>query len=186
VSQLKQLRDDIMARLDERPVIVLGDFNSLYYRDKTKETFVDFFNTSDRATISDVWVELRNNGQFPEYQEDCRIVDENQEKADAESLDKIFYINPTNSPYSLKAITYSRDTDGYKRNGKAMGDHYPVAVTFEVKDSSRPNIINAIESDLQSEEAKEYYNISGQRVNQPAGGLYIEQDSKGTRKRIVK
>ena len=184
-NQRKQLRDEILNRLDDRPVIVLGDFNTFYYRDKAKEDFIDAINASGKATIADVWVELQNKGKFPDYQEDNRVRDDREEEHGGESLDKILYINPTSASISLKPLSYSRDMDGFKHNGKALGDHFPVAATFQLTDRKSTGI-QAIGNDAQTEGNAEYYNISGQRVSQPASGIYIEQTAKGIRKRIIK
>ncbi len=184
-NQRKQLRDEILNRLDDRPVIVLGDFNTFYYRDKAKEDFIDAINASGKATIADVWVELQNKGKFPDYQEDNRVRDDREEEHGGESLDKILYINPASASMSLKPLSYSRDMDGFKHNGKALSDHFPVAATFQLTDRKSTGI-QAICNDAQAEGNAEYYNISGQRVSHPASGIYIEQTAKGIRKRIIK
>ena len=185
VNQLKQLRDDIMSKLDERPVVVLGDFNCFYFRDKLKENFVDFINDSGKATVSDVWVELKNEGRFPEYQEDNRSRDDKEEEHGGESLDKIFYINPTSAAVKVKAVSYLRDIEGYLHNGKPLGDHYPVSALFEVTDTRDHTGVEAV-SETDNAPA-EYYNLSGQRISQPANsGLYIERKGKDVRKRTVK
>ena len=185
VNQLKQLRDDIMSNLDERPVVVLGDFNCFYFRDKLKENFVDFINDSGKATVSDVWVELKNEGRFPEYQEDNRSRDDKEEEHGGESLDKIFYINPTSAAVKVKAVSYLRDIEGYLHNGKPLGDHYPVSALFEVTDTRDNTGVEAV-SETDNAPA-EYYNLSGQRISQPANsGLYIERKGKDVRKRTVK
>ena len=185
MNQLKQLRDDIMSKLDERPVVVLGDFNCFYFRDKLKENFVDFINDSGKATVSDVWVELKNEGRFPEYQEDNRSRDDKEEEHGGESLDKIFYINPTSAAVKVKAVSYLRDIEGYLHNGKPLGDHYPVSALFEVTDTRDHTGVEAV-SETDNAPA-EYYNLSGQRISQPANsGLYIERKGKDVRKRTVK
>ena len=185
MNQLKQLRDDIMSNLDERPVVVLGDFNCFYFRDKLKENFVDFINDSGKATVSDVWVELKNEGRFPEYQEDNRSRDDKEEEHGGESLDKIFYINPTSAAVKVKAVSYLRDIEGYLHNGKPLGDHYPVSALFEVTDTRDHTGVEAV-SETDNAPA-EYYNLSGQRISQPANsGLYIERKGKDVRKRTVK
>ena len=184
-NQRKQLRDEVLNRLDDRPVIVLGDFNTFYFRDKAKEDFIDAINASGKATIADVWVELQNKGKFPDYQEDNRVRDDREEEHGGESLDKILYINPTSASMSLKPLSYSRDMDGFKHNGKALGDHFPVAATFQLTDRKSTGI-QAICNNAQAEGKAEYYNINGQRISQPANGIYIEQTAKGIRKRIIK
>lgn len=49
-----------------------------------------------------------------------------------EIVDKVFYINPTNGlTLTPKTITFD-NTDYVYENGELLGDHVPVAVTFEV------------------------------------------------------
>ena len=60
-----------------------------------------------------------------------------------------------------------------------------MAATFQLTDRKSTGI-QAIGNDAQAEGNAEYYNISGQRVSQPASGIYIEQTAKGIRKRIIK
>ena len=48
MAQWEQLRQDIVAHLDGRPVIVTGDMNSLYGRDDVKTAFIDAINATGR------------------------------------------------------------------------------------------------------------------------------------------
>lgn len=188
LNQWKQLRDAVMQSLDNRPVIILGDFNTFYFRDKVKETVIDDINASGKATVKDVWVELKNKGEYPAYEEDNRICDDREAEHKEESMDKVLYINPTGTEKILRAASYERDTVTYKYDGKALGDHYPVAVTFEVvnaKDQGTSGI-SIVSSATESEGTREYYNTSGQRVSNPKSGLYIERIGGQARKRIVK
>jgi endonuclease/exonuclease/phosphatase family metal-dependent hydrolase len=188
LNQWKQLRDAVMQSLDNRPVIILGDFNTFYFRDKVKETVIDDINASGKATVKDAWVELKNNGQYPAYEEDNRIRDNREAEHKDEPLDKVLYINPTGAEKILRAASYERDTVTYKYDGKALGDHYPVSVTFEVVNVNDPGPsgISSISSATESEGTREYYNTSGQRVSNPKSGLYIERTGRQARKRIVK
>lgn len=188
LNQWKQLRDEVMQRLDDRPVIILGDFNTFYFRDNVKETVIDVINASGRATVKDVWVELKNQGVFPAYEEDNRIRSDNVAALKGESMDKVLYINPTGAEKALRAVAYECDTEGYTYDGKPLGDHFPVAVTFEVVNASDPGTtsINGVSSATESDGTGEYYNTSGQRVSNPTSGLYIERTGGQTRKRIVK
>jgi hypothetical protein len=188
LNQWKQLLQDIMANLDNRPIIVLGDFNTIYQRDKVKEEIIDVINASGKATVKDVWVELKNQGVFPAYEEDNRIRSDNVAALKGESMDKVLYINPTGAEKALRAVAYECDTEGYTYDGRPLGDHFPVAVTFEVVNASDPGTtsINGVSSATESDGTGEYYNTSGQRVSNPTSGLYIERTGGQTRKRIVK
>ena len=73
----------------------------------------------------------------------------------------------------------------YLHNGKPLGDHYPVSALFEVTDTRDHTGVEAV-SETDNAPA-EYYNLSGQRISQPANsGLYIERKGKDVRKRTVK
>ena len=188
LNQWKQLLQDIMANLDNRPIIVLGDFNTIYQRDKVKEEIIDVINASGKATVKDVWVELKNKGIYPAYEEDNRVREDKLSQITGESLDKILYINPSGADKILRAAAYDRDTLQYKYEGKPLGDHYPVVATFEVvsaKDSGTSAVtnINSVKGD---EGTTEYYNINGQRMDNPASGLYIERNGGNAHKRVGK
>ena len=180
-GEWKQLRDDILAKLDNRPVIVMGDLNSYYFRDRMKELFVDPINESGRATVVDSWVELENKGEYPEYQDDCRIPEAEVGAANSEALDKIICINPVEGT-QLRPITYNQDRDGYMHDGKAMGDHYPVAVTFEVMGTAD----NIDEIAKNKSQTGEWYDLQGRRVDKPAKGIYLDRNGNNTKKIIIK
>ena len=173
--QWQQLRDDIMQRLDQRPVVVVGDLNSLYCRDRLQELFVDAIAATGKATVTDCWIALENKGQYPAYQDDCRITDNDEELLGGESLDKILCINPVGGG-QLRPVTYSRDKEGYLHDGKPLGDHYPVSVTFEVQGTKGNTAIEELSApDMQS---STYYDLQGRHVGQPAKGVYIYKGKK--------
>ena len=128
-EQWKQLRDDIMEKLDGRPVLVMGDMNSLYFRDPIEEEFVNAIEETGKATVADSWVILVNDGKYPEYKENDTTPE--YDAPGGEMLDKILCVNPTEGK-SLLPIAYSLDSEGYAYEGKQLGDHLPVAVTLEV------------------------------------------------------
>ena len=63
LKQWNQLRDEILTRLDTRPVIIVGDLNSYYCRDQIKKNFIDEIDATGRAKVYDAWVELQNGGK---------------------------------------------------------------------------------------------------------------------------
>ena len=184
LAQWLQLRDDVMEHIDTRPIIVVGDMNSLYYRDPVKTQFVDAIEATGKATVNDVFVELGLKGVYPEpkpvHQERIRPGN----ILNGETFDKILYINPTQG-IQIKPVSYSIDTVGYKHDGKMLGDHYPLVATFEVvgRDESKPVGIGNVTAD---EGAAGYYDLKGQLVGRPAKGIYIESDSQQARKVIRK
>lgn len=176
MAQWAQLKDDVLQQLDTRPIIITGDMNSLYGRDDVKAAFIDAINESGRGTASDVWVELQKNGVYPSEQV-------TEATAGDEVLDKILYINPATGT-AIQPVAITIDREGYQYDGKPLGDHWPVAATFRVNSSSPSSVIDSTERPQTGESV--YYNLNGQRVSQPQGGIYIEQQGKKAEKRIIK
>ena len=176
MAQLAQLKEDVLQQLDSRPIIITGDLNCLYGRDELKSAFIDAINESGRGTASDVWVELKRNGVYP-----TETVTE--ETAGEETYDKIIYINPTMGT-SIQPVDITIDREGYLYNGKPLGDHWPVAATFQLNRLTPSAIIDGPDRATTSE--SQYYNLNGQRVSQPQSGIYIEQQGQKAEKRIIK
>jgi endonuclease/exonuclease/phosphatase family metal-dependent hydrolase len=140
ISQWRQLRDHLLERLDSRPVIVVGDFNSYYRKDSIRTVFFDAIEATGRATVDDALVVCRCGGIYP---------DEGG-PAQGERLDKILYINPTGG-VAIEPVTADVDTEGYRYEGRPLGDHYPLSAVFRFttptdintvahKKSSRPTV----------------------------------------------
>ncbi len=174
MAQLVQLKDDVMSQLDTRPIIILGDMNCFYGRDALKAEFIDAINNSGLGTISDVWVELQNNGSYP--------TDQAQGRGAGETLDKILYINPATGS-KIQPIAFTLDETGYMYDEKPLGDHYPLSATFQVVD--RKTGIDAVVNEHPTADS-EYYNLKGQRITKPQGGIYIERQGEEANKRIIK
>ncbi len=172
MAQLAQLKDDIMSQLDTRPIIILGDMNCFYGRDAVKAEFINAINDSGLGTISDVWVELQNNGTYPTSRA--------QGEAAGETLDKILYINPATGS-QIQPIAFTIDKTGYLYNEKPLGDHYPLAATFQV--TTRKTGINDVVNEHTTSDT-EYFNLKGQRITKPQGGIYIERQGEKVNKHI--
>jgi len=174
--QWQQLKDEILSRIDTRPIIIMGDMNSFYGQDDVKKVFIDAINGSGKGTVTDVWVELQNKGLFPETKDDGI--------SGGEVLDKILYVNPA-SGTQIKAVSMKLDIDGYLQDGKPLGDHYPLAATFQVlrRDSPVTNVNGLMDAE---QDDAEYYNLGGQRIGQPTKGLVIERQRQDNKKRIIK
>lgn len=174
--QWQQLKDEILSRLDTRPIIIMGDMNSFYGQDNVKAAFIDAINSSGKGTVSDVWVELHNNGLFPETKDDGI--------SGGEVLDKILYVNPS-AGTQIKAVGMKLDKEGYLLDGKPLGDHYPLAATFQIV--SKDSHVTGINGRVDAEQGDaEYYNLGGQRINKPTKGLVIERQRQDNKKRIIK
>lgn len=123
-SQLTQLATALIknTKNNKRPVIVMGDTNCRYTREKVKELLIDVINAEDGLTIKDAWIELTRGGLYPQYYGDT------SNALSAEIVDKIFYINTTASDLTLKANTYSAS------DKLEPTDHKPVVVNFTITD----------------------------------------------------
>ena len=182
-----QLRDDILQKLDERPVIILGDLNSFYVRDSIQADFIEAINATGRAKASDVWVELEHEGRYPELRPITTGIVREDYEVDGESYDKIIYINPTRGQ-QLKAVAFKCDREDFQYHGKPLSDHHPVSAVFEWAASSEsPTAIATVaETDAQGS-ASQLFDLNG-RLVETAGdkGLFIERNDKRTFKRIIK
>ena len=183
LKQWNQLRDEILTRLDTRPVIIVGDLNSYYCRDHIKSNFIDEIDATGRAKVYDAWVELQNGGKYPDSVDGivCCETDGNILES-GEVLDKVLYINPT-SGTGIHAVSYKLDTIDYQHDGKMLGDHYPVSVTFQIG-GKRPTGIETVSGS--KVQVPNYYNLHGQRVEGHAHGIVIERSGENTYKRIIK
>lgn len=183
LKQWNQLRDDILSRLDTRPIIIVGDLNSYYCRDQIKSNFIDEIDATGRAKVYDAWVELQNGGKYPAPVDGivCCETDGNILES-GEVLDKVLYINPI-SGTEIHAVSYKLDTTDYQHDGKMLGDHYPVSVTFQIG-SRKPTGIETVSGS--KVQVPSYYNLNGQRIDGHAHGIVIERNGENTQKRIIK
>lgn len=125
--QLGELATYIKKNHNNRPVIILGDTNCRYTRDQLKKNFIDVINADSRFTIKDAWVELMWGGTYPEHGAGALMTDAyGMQKG--EVVDKVFYINTTESNLTLKANTYLHDAS------VTASDHKPVVVNFTLTD----------------------------------------------------
>ena len=186
-GEWRQLLDDLLPRLDERPVVIVGDMNSYYCRDGIEQDFIGVINATGIATAHDVWVDLVKRGIYPAPVDDIAYSEAGGYELDGETLDKIIYINPVDG-IQIKPLECSIDTEGYLHDGKPLGDHYPLAATFEVTCdlSGGTSGMEAVATGTTT--ARELYDLSGRRVVGSARkGLYIEhQGGKTMRKRVIK
>ena len=183
LKQWNQLRDEILTRLDTRPIIVVGDLNSYYCRDQIKSNFIDEIDATGRAKVYDAWVELQNGGKYPAPVDGivCCETDGNILES-GEVLDKVLYINPT-SGTGIHAVSYKLDNTDYQHDGKILGDHYPVSVTFQTGDRKTTGIDEIV--NCKSSNSK-WFDLQGRHVDGHARGIAIERNGEQTHKRIIK
>ena len=132
-SQLKQLASAIKASNNGNPIIVMGDTNCRYTRENLKTLFIDSINEDSRFTIQDAWIEHIRQGDYPVQGSDAIVaVDKggSYEYPQAEIVDKVFYINNTDSEVTIQADYYQIATDFVDASGTALADHWPVVVQF--------------------------------------------------------
>ncbi len=113
-AQWEQLAQAVKASDSTRPKIILGDTNSRWTREDIHRHFFQIVNqnTSD-YTISDAWVELCRNNEYPTVGSGDLTDDSDPTNyANYEVVDKIIYINP-NSPnlLQLSALSFKIEQD---------------------------------------------------------------------------
>lgn len=133
-AQLTQLAKYIKEHHNNRPVIILGDTNCRYTGEQLKTLFIDVINADDRLTIKDAWIEHMWDGVYPTYGA-ADMVTGTYGDQKGEIVDKIFYINTTQSKLTLKANSYFHDTS------IKVSDHFPVVVNFTLTDPNGTPVV---------------------------------------------
>lgn len=152
-SQLTQLREAIKASNNKNPIIVMGDTNCRYTRESLQSIFIDGINADSRFTIQDAWIEKVRNGSYPAKGADALVaVDKGgtYNYPEAEIVDKVFYINNTDSEVQLSAKSYTIATDFTNESGTALADHWPVVVEFEYTTGSAECQHNYVENRVEA------------------------------------
>ncbi len=128
-TQLAQLAAYIKGTSNKRPILIIGDTNCRYTREHLQTGFIDVINADSRFTIKDAWVEKVWNGQYPTYGADAMMwYNAPYNNNTGEVVDKIFYINNTESSLTIEANSYLHNTSF------GVSDHYPVIVNFTITD----------------------------------------------------
>ena len=134
-SQLAQLAAYIKGTNNKRPILIIGDTNCRYTRERLETGFIDVINADSRFTIKDAWVEHMWGGVYPTYGAPSMMVDEYGYQK-GEVVDKIFYINNTESDLQLVANSY------HQEETVKISDHYPVVVNFSIIDPDGEPVSN--------------------------------------------
>ena len=128
-TQLAQLAAYIKGTSNKRPILIIGDTNCRYTREHLQTGFIDVINADSRFTIKDAWVEKMWNGVYPTYGADAMMwYNAPYNNNTGEVVDKIFYINNTESSLTIEANSYLHNTSF------GVSDHYPVIVNFTITD----------------------------------------------------
>lgn len=143
VNSMDQMCNYIESLTSKNPIIIMGDFNNLYFRDNMKELFIDRLNEINGITAKDAWVESNNKGEFPEYMhpadndDDEKWNDDNMKfHSKSETLDKIVYINRADSPVQLTLTSMNAIESFTDAEGKQLSDHLPVEAKFDIVGTS--------------------------------------------------
>lgn len=128
-SQLTQLVNHIKGTNNQRPIIVMGDTNCRYTRDRLKSLFVDALNADERFTVQDPWIIYGRHGIYPTYGAGS-IMASSEGYRKGEVVDKIFLINNKESNIRLVAESYAQDQSFINEQGEPLADHWPCVVEF--------------------------------------------------------
>ena len=160
-SQWSQLASMILSSNNGNPIIVMGDTNSRYTRDKIIDNFINPLEEDGRFTVRDAWVEKEYDNVYPEFGTNSLMVgDLGYQKG--EVVDKVLYINNISSAYTISANYYLQDVSFVNEQGEPLADHWPVVVEFTYeKRSYAPGTYNTNAA-----------NINWQGENPTAGGRY--------------
>ncbi len=132
-SQMRQLVAAIRATNNKRPIVIIGDSNCRYTRDKVKELLIDGLNADERFTCRDPWIQFGRNNTYPAYGSSA-IMASTEGYLKGEVVDKIWYVNNTESDIRLVAETYAQDLSFVTEEKLPLCDHKPAVVTFSYHD----------------------------------------------------
>ncbi len=128
-SQWEQLRDDILSKSTNRPVIVMGDTNSRYTRDDILGLFINPIEAAGNYEVKDAWIEHCKNGKYPTLGDDALMVGQLGYR-EGEVVDKVLYLNPKKDGLAISSLAFDVDADF------TMSDHKPIIVTMKVEGST--------------------------------------------------
>ncbi len=152
-SQLTQLANAIIASDNKRPIIVMGDTNCRYTRDRVKSLFIDVLNADSRFTVTDPWITYGRQGIYPVYGSES-IMASSEGYRQGEVVDKLFMINNTDSDIRLVAESYRQDLSFVNDTLAPLADHWPCVVEFSYHDYD-PTVDDVV--DDSSFDGKTYY-----------------------------
>lgn len=128
-SQWEQLRDDILSKSTNRPVIVMGDTNSRYTRDNILGLFINPIESTGNYEVKDAWIEHCKNGKYPNLGDDALMVGQLGYR-EGEVVDKVLYLNPKANGLNIQSLDFDVD-EAFDKS-----DHKPIIVTMKVEGST--------------------------------------------------
>jgi hypothetical protein len=124
-SNITQLTDFIVGNSAGNAVVVMGDTNTRYTR--TGDNIRDL---TDRAGLTDAWVQLIRGGQAPPLGSPALVCDPANVTNSCEVVDKILYRG--NRFINLTARSYNNENASFlDGKGQPLSDHYPHTVRFD-------------------------------------------------------
>ncbi|XEC95933.1 jacalin-like lectin [Paenibacillus tarimensis] len=122
-DNIRQLSDYINQYSDGNAVIVFGDTNTRYTREKP---LLEEMLTA--TGMADVWIELVRGGSVPPLG-DALMDNSDLNGPNYEVVDKIFY--RSGPLVELKATAYRLEDEVFvDENGEQLSDHYPISAEF--------------------------------------------------------
>ena len=128
-SQWEQLRDDILSKSTNRPVIVMGDTNSRYTRDDILGLFINPIEATGYYEVKDAWIEHCKNSKYPNLGDEALMVDKLGYR-EGEIVDKVLYLNPKKNGLNIQSLDFDVDAAFDK------SDHKPIIVTMKLEGST--------------------------------------------------
>lgn len=142
-SQMQQLVAAIRATDNRRPIIIMGDTNCRYTRDRVYDLLIQGLNEDPRFTCKDPWVEFNYDGKYNEGQlalGQPALMTHTLGYDKGEIVDKIFYVNNSDADgmtLTANSLTFATDfTESGMEGGEPLSDHFPVVATFTITNPS--------------------------------------------------
>jgi len=161
-NQFRQLVDYILNADSQRPMIIMGDMNSIYERNPFKAWLIDGLEASGHLTCSDVCIDLLNNGSYPEYAEESSGY-----CANGEDLDKIIIVNDDRAAWELQGMKYERPTTFVRDDGSQLSDHRPTVAQVKAVKREASAIV-----DVTPHKSVTYYTIDGRPARKGEKGVF--------------
>lgn len=116
VKQMDQLMTFVEKNIKcNHPLVIMGDYNMSYSRDRFQELVIDRLNSNEGMTANDAWRVFTDRGESV-----------------SEMIDKIIFVNRSSSEYQLELQTLGNGYDFVREDGTALSDHYPIHASFRV------------------------------------------------------
>lgn len=173
-SQLNQLVTAIKASHNGHPIIVMGDTNCRYTRDRLKELFIDAINADERFTVHDGWIEKGRKGRYPIYGSGSIMAsgDGGIGYRKGEVVDKLFYINNTESDIRIELEDWCQDLSFINEAKEPLADHWPGVGVFSYHDYDPA--IDDVEDDDEEEQTGEFDDSKTYYIRNVETGLFLK------------